>query len=619
MKHSALPPAERRSAGQTLVPFPRKGAFATVKSFIRRILSGAARPVAPPSILHNLPVAYHETACCLFSHHAPTPVVDPPVYRYLAALKEAGYVIVFVSTAPALPDVEVDRLRTFCSSILHRDNEGLDFASWKSALDAFPGIKDASELLLANDSVYVHPAGLARVFSTMKTVDCDFWGLTESREKHPHLQSYFLVFRKRALEHSAFSTFWESVGVMPQKKAVIDQYEVGMTTALVRAGLQAAAYAPALCRQNPTLAHPEELLQRFSLPAIKRSILRDNPLRVPLHGWERHFTPDEAGEIRDHMARLGSPLPQAALPEVSILLPTYNGSAFLEQLLDSLPLATGTRLIARDDCSHDATPALLLRYKQHMKERMEVHTGERLGVADNVGWLLGRCGTPYFLLADQDDVWEPDKLPVLWEAMQRLEHTHGKDVPLLVYSDASLIDKDGGLLSPSFFAATGTPPLWGEIFRNTLVFSPTPGCTIMGNLALARAALPVPTDAFMHDWWLLLVAGALGGVRVVNAPLVRYRQHGRNVLGAQVWNSKALFGKALSGLKHSRTLVRKTQLQAKALLERHGGAMSDRHRRECQAWATMPDKRWPQRAITMMHHSLAKPGVLRNVLLYLSN
>jgi hypothetical protein len=613
--------AKRRVSGHAVNMFPKGRLFAALGLAVRSHVSGhlRIRPVPAATVLHDAREPYQETSCCVFSHYDPMPVVDMTVFRYLEAIKDAGYAVVFISTAPALAKEDIERLRILCSGILHRDNEGLDFASWKSALDAFPGIKDARELLFANDSIYLRPDGLIRVFSTMDAVDCDFWGLTESREKHSHLQSYFLVFRKRALTHPAFGRFWDTVGILPRKKDVIDRCETVLTPTLALEGLTAAAYVPAFCEGNPTLAYPEELVRRFSLPMLKRACLRDNPLRVPLHDWDGHFTPEDAGYVREHMARLGVTLPEAPLPEVSILLPAYNGSQFLEPLMDSCLAVPDVRLIARDDHSEDATLSLLKRYGQEHGDRMEVHAGERLGVQGNVSWLLSRCRTPYFLLADQDDVWDPRKLPALWEAMQRLELLHGKDVPLLVYSDASLIDEKGDLLAPSFFDATGTPPLWGESFRNTLVFSPAPGCTMMGNSALIQSALPIPDGVFMHDWWLLLVAGALGGVRVVNAPLVKYRQHTRNMLGARPWNARSLLMKAVVGPKRSRMLIRKTQYQARLLLERHGSVMPKRNRRECLAWAAMSEQHWPQRVLNLIRYSFTKPGKLRNALFYLCN
>jgi hypothetical protein len=230
----------------------------------------------------------------------------------------------------------------------------------------------------------------------------------------------------------------------------------------------------------------------------------------------------------------------------------------------------------------------------------------------NVSWLLEHLEKPYFLLADQDDIWEKDKIPALFEAMRRLEEDYGPNAPLVVYSDATLINADDAVTQPSYFKATRTPPRWSENFRNALVMSNAPGCTMLGNRALARAALPIPGEAFMHDWWLLLVAGSLGGVRVVNAPLVRYRQHGSNLVGASIWDARNICSRLASGWTRGRKLIRKTQAQASALLSHCGHAMPSDKRKLCDAWAAMPEQLWITRIRTCLDMGFRKPGMARN-------
>ena len=52
------------------------------------------------------------------------------------------------------------------------------------------------------------------------------------------------------------------------------------------------------------------------------------------------------------------------LPVVSIVLPTYNGSTYLGEAIESCLAQTypAWELIIVDDCSTDATPALLAQY-----------------------------------------------------------------------------------------------------------------------------------------------------------------------------------------------------------------------------------------------------------------
>ena len=298
-----------------------------------------------------------------------------------------------------------------------------------------------------------------------------------------------------------------------------------------------------------------------------------------------------------------------------ILLPTYNGERFLPELLDSCLQWPDVALSARDDGSHDGTAGILRQYRDRRPERMRVDAGGNLGVKKNVSWLLERLEAPYFLLADQDDVWEADKLPRLHSAMRDLEERRGKDVPLLVWSDASLIDAAGEQTHTSFFSASGLPASWCDAFRHSLVISNAAGCTFLGNRALAQAAVPIPAAAYMHDWWLLLVAQAIGDIAVVDAPLVRYRQHGGNVLGAGA-DGTSFLAKVRGGLDRSRGNVAKTQEQAGELLRRNGDTMPEPARDLCRAWATMPELCRCAKIKRCLEYGFEKAGLVRRLLLW---
>ena len=140
---------------------------------------------------------------------------------------------------------------------------------------------------------------------------------------------------------------------------------------------------------------------------------------------------------------------------------------------------------------------------------------------------LGNDGkTGLIALCDQDDIWHPTRL----EAGVRALRNEGAD---LVHSDARLVDEAGSLVNPSMFAHEGRvrdPGLRGLLYRNNIT-----GMTVLMRKSLAEAALPFPSQSgvhFYHDLWLGLVAEAHNGVALISEPLVDYRQHRDNVMGA---------------------------------------------------------------------------------------
>lgn len=298
--------------------------------------------------------------------------------------------------------------------------------------------------------------------------------------------------------------------------------------------------------------------------------------------------------------------------EYEILLPTFNGETFLPELIDSCLQLDKVSLSIRDDGSTDHTVALLWQLAQAAPEKMQITLGENLGVKANVSWLLERVQAPYFLLADQDDIWEKQKLNRLAAAMRGLETHFGTDLPLLVWSDASLIDEQGKRLHPSLFAASGIPASWCEEFRHSLIISNATGCTMLGNRALARCAVPIPDVCYMHDWWLLLVAQAMGHIAVVDEPLVRYRQHKNNILGANVGRKNMLI-KMRKGISASHKNVLSTQTQAREFFDRYSSRMKPEEKKLCHAWACIAHKPKLSRLRACLQMGFKKPGFSRGL------
>ena len=182
---------------------------------------------------------------------------------------------------------------------------------------------------------------------------------------------------------------------------------------------------------------------------------------------------------------------------------------------------------------HPRYRALLVELQQQYGSWLELlPMGRNLGCIANVNCLLEASRAPYVALADQDDIWLPEKLVETFALLQRLEHQHGVQQPLLVHSDLELMDADGHRLGSTYVKHQHLDPrrTAPEPLALTNVVT---GCTAMVNRALLDRALPIPSEALMHDWWLALVASCFGAIGWLPQPTVLYRQHGGNVLGAQ--------------------------------------------------------------------------------------
>lgn len=218
------------------------------------------------------------------------------------------------------------------------------------------------------------------------------------------------------------------------------------------------------------------------------------------------------------------------VPKVAILLCTMHGQRFLAEQLNSIATQTHPRwaIWASDDGSADYTHDILEYYQQHWgEERISIHAGPAEGSTVNFLSLTCRADidADYFAYADQDDVWESDKLE---RAVAWLQ-TVPEGVPALYGSRTLLVDARNQHL--------GYSPLFerGPSFRNALVQSIAGGNTMVFNRAardlLRRAGEDV--GAVTHDWWAYMLVSACGGwVHYDPYPTVRYRQHERNQFGS---------------------------------------------------------------------------------------
>ncbi len=228
--------------------------------------------------------------------------------------------------------------------------------------------------------------------------------------------------------------------------------------------------------------------------------------------------------------------------EIAIILSAYNGSKYIREQLNSIISQTYNdwKLFVRDDGSGDTTAEILKEYKSK-------HPGKINIIFDNLGNIgakksytkLINCvnDADYIAFSDQDDVWHPKKMETL---LIRIKKTEGpENYPAAVFSDLEIVDEYLKPVSDSFYSYTKLSPK--IVDSNVLLFrNVVPGCSMMINKKLASHITWIPDAAVMHDYWIILAAHFLGKISYVNIPLVKYRQHGKNALGAEKHTDKSI-------------------------------------------------------------------------------
>jgi glycosyltransferase involved in cell wall biosynthesis len=295
------------------------------------------------------------------------------------------------------------------------------------------------------------------------------------------------------------------------------------------------------------------------------------------------------------------------LPSVSVALATHNGAAFIDEQLRSIVAQSLVpfEIVLSDDASHDGTVEIARASFDRAVADLGVHglalrtlsNRTPLGTTANFENACAHCIGDLIALSDQDDIWEPERLRVLVDAI-----ASDPDV-LLVHSDASLIDETGAPLAGSLLATIRVSRAEKRAIRSGHAFDVllrrniVTGATTIFRRGLLELARPFP-PAWVHDEWLALIAAATRSVRLVDEPLTRYRQHSANQIGAQALTVRRGIGRLQSSrrernarlLEHATTLAERLTPLADAV---HPGALDKvaakvRHERFRSA---LPDRR----------------------------
>lgn len=243
--------------------------------------------------------------------------------------------------------------------------------------------------------------------------------------------------------------------------------------------------------------------------------------------------------------------PIAAPPRIALLLSTFNGARYLRAQLDSLLAQTHAewRLIWRDDGSSDGTAAVMQAFAAEMEPgrcQCLAGSGRHLGVAASFMALLRQAAedpaNDAVAFVDQDDVWLPEKLARGAAALDRA----ASDRPVLYCARQILVDAELCRIGVS------EPPARRPGFPASLTQNVATGCTVVLNrTALDLVARSAPSAASLHDWWCYLLVTASGGTIIQDAePVLLYRQHGSNMVGAP----PSLTRRAIAALRRGPTV-----------------------------------------------------------------
>lgn len=228
------------------------------------------------------------------------------------------------------------------------------------------------------------------------------------------------------------------------------------------------------------------------------------------------------------------PTPNTHRPQVSVALTTFNSERYLEQQLRSIARQTvpPAEIVIADDGSTDATPTVVSRFMAESSIPVIDAGTERLAsVAATMTRALAHCSYPVIALSDHDDVWLDDRVERGLAALA--QHPGAK----AVFADAWIIDETGNRTGKRLFETLLMSRSEREHLERHEALSVlvrrnvATGATMLVTRELVDSALPVPT-AWIHDEWFAAVAALGGHLAYDSEPVIEYRLHGANQIGA---------------------------------------------------------------------------------------
>ncbi len=216
----------------------------------------------------------------------------------------------------------------------------------------------------------------------------------------------------------------------------------------------------------------------------------------------------------------------------SVAMATYNGGGYLGAQLRSIAEQTRPpdEMIVADDGSTDETVAILQRVASELRCALSlVEGGQRLGPVGNFERALERVTTDVVFLADQDDVWHPEKAATLMDRFELAPSVGG------IFTDGSIISDDPDLRSKSLWGTVGFTPAeqrrWADdpmsiLLRQNVVT----GASLALRSHLLPALLPFPRAGW-HDLSIAVLVASLSTLEPCPVPLLSYRLHEANAAG----------------------------------------------------------------------------------------
>lgn len=202
----------------------------------------------------------------------------------------------------------------------------------------------------------------------------------------------------------------------------------------------------------------------------------------------------------------------------SIAMATYNGEKYINEQIESIlkNMNPDDELIISDDGSTDKTIDIIKKYQKKDK-RIKLFKGPSKGVKQNFANAIKNTKGKYIFLADQDDIWEKNKIETIDKLFKNNNY-------MVITHNALIVDEKLSPYNKTFFEFRNSKKgMIKNLYKNSYI-----GCCMAFRRDLIDKILPIPNNIEMHDQWIGFLGEEYGESFFVNECLIKYRRHSNN-------------------------------------------------------------------------------------------
>lgn len=222
---------------------------------------------------------------CLVATFSDDSILTGNFVEYLRQLKDLGFQNIVVTTSLSLPESEVVKLSSVAAVVIHRENRGYDFFSWKEGFRYLAARNIQPEgILVANDSVLLLKPGLESLWRRIGKGGNAIVGAVDSWHYGHHLPSYFVFYPPQICQDPRVIRSFLSIRELRNKRSVIRLYEVGFSRKFSRwYPLRSVWSVEEIRKKAPDVLSPNvnlatgywyEMIQDHSFVFLKKSVAK---------------------------------------------------------------------------------------------------------------------------------------------------------------------------------------------------------------------------------------------------------------------------------------------------------------------------------------------------------